>query len=130
MNDDNQLFADHRAPRPDVVRGKNAEFLCRQALKRRFDVFWINVFPFLCDNHVFLAAAQMQVSLCVEFAEVAGTQPTFDDGLLGEFWIVEVTGHDGLAAHNHFSDAVGAGIGNFNFHTWERFADSVRTKWL
>src|SRR5260370_2016545 len=49
-----------------------AEFFYREALEGGLDVFGIDVLAFFGDDHVFLAAEELQMALGVEEAEVAG----------------------------------------------------------
>src|SRR5258706_15322581 len=86
MDDDNKLFADHGTLRPDVVCGENAEFLYFvywQAFECGFDVFRVDVFALFGDDHIFFAAAEAQMALRVEFAEVAGAEPAVHNGFGG-----------------------------------------------
>src|SRR5216683_1826416 len=45
----------------------------------------------------------------VKAAEVAGHEPTINDGFRREFRLIQVTRHHGLAANSNFADAVGDG---------------------
>src|ERR1700676_5021340 len=125
MKDEEQLLINHGALRPDEIGGEDAEFLYRQTLEGDLDVFGINVFAFFGDDHVFLAAEELQMAGGIEAAEVAGHEPAVDDGLSSEFGLVEVAGHYGLAAHGDFADAVRVRIDDADFHARERFADGV-----
>src|SRR5260370_18994565 len=64
----------------------------------------------------------------VEAAEIAGHQPTVDNGFRCEFWLIQVTRHDGFAAHSNFADAIRRWIHDAHFHSGQRLADSVRAK--
>src|SRR5207302_7408415 len=123
-----KFFAGHRSFWPDVVGGEHAKFFHRKALEYGFDVFGINIFPFFGDDHVFLATCELQMTLAVKAAEVAGQKPAVDDGFGRKFRLIQVAGHDGLAADTNFTDAVGGGIQNAHFHPGQRLADSVRAK--
>src|SRR2546430_10077365 len=105
-----KFFAGHRSFWPDVVGGEHAKFFHRKALEYGFDVFGINIFPFFGDDHVFLATCELQMTLAVKAAEVAGQKPAVDDGFGRKFRLIQVAGHDGLAADTNFTDAVGGGI--------------------
>ena len=96
-----------------------------KTVEDRFDVFGINVLAFFGDDHVFLAAEELQMASGIEAAEIAGHQPAVDDGFGGEFRLVQVAGHDRFAANRNFADAVGVRIDDANFHAGERLADSV-----
>src|SRR6266481_2056577 len=131
MNDDDKLFAEHGTLWPDVICGEDAEFfyiLYWQALESGLDVFRIDVLAFFGDDHIFLSAAEVEVALRVEFAEVAGPQPSGNDRFGGEFGFIEVAGHHGLAADINFAHAVGAGIDDFNLHAGKRLAYGVSAK--
>ncbi len=130
MKDQEQLFADHGALWPDVVGGEDAEFLYGQAFERGFDVFGIDVLAFLGDNHVFLAAEELEMTCGIEAAEVAGHEPTVDDGFGGEFGLVEVAGHNRFAADGDFADAICVGIDDADLHAGEWLADGVGAKGL
>src|SRR5438132_8396832 len=72
----------------------------------------------------------MQVSLRVELAEVTGAQPAIHDRLGGKLRLVEIAGHDCLAADVHFTDAILTGVDDLDFHARKRLANGVRAKWL
>src|SRR4030095_2239720 len=74
-NGENELFADHGALGPHVVCRENAEFLDRQRFKHGFDVFGIDVLPFLGDDHVLFAAAEVEMATRIELAEISGAKP-------------------------------------------------------
>src|SRR5712692_9129521 len=85
MDDENELFADHRTAWPDEVGRKNAEFLDGKTLENSFDVFGIDVLPFLGDDHVFFATEELQVACGVEKSEVAGHKPAVTDRFRRDF---------------------------------------------
>src|SRR5713226_3045779 len=64
----------------------------------------------------------------VKAAEVAGQEPTIDDGFRREFRLIQVTRHHGLAANRNFADAVGGRIYDAHFHPGQRLANRVRAK--
>src|SRR5690348_5612021 len=86
-----ELLTDQRPPRPDIVGGKYTKFLHGKTFEHRLYVFRINVFAFLGDDHVFLAAEELQMSGSVEAAKVAGHQPAVENSFGGELRIVQVT---------------------------------------
>src|SRR6516164_2250545 len=56
------------------------------------------------DEHVLLAADDLQVAAVVDRAEVTGVQPAVGvDGLFGGGGVVEVAAHDGVAAGQHLA---------------------------
>src|ERR1700737_5363182 len=124
MQDEKQLLTDHGALRPNVVGGEYAEFFYGQAFEGGFDIFGIDVLAFFGDDHVFLAAEELEMAAGIEAAEVAGHEPTIDDGFGGELRLVEVAGHHGFAADRDFADAFGIGIEDADLHTGEGLADS------
>src|ERR1700722_477169 len=83
---------------PDIVRCKNAVFLYRQAIENRFNIFGINILPARSDDHVSLSPEKLQMSAAIKTAEIARQKPTFDDSLQREVRVVEVMGHDRIAA--------------------------------
>src|SRR5260370_7132753 len=127
MQDEKQLLAYHGALRPDVIGREYAEFFYREALEGGLDVFGIDVLAFFGDDHVFLAAEELQMALGVEAAEVAGHEPAVDHGFLGEFGLVEVARHYGFAAHVDFADPIRTGFADAAFHTAQRFSHLVHT---
>ena len=64
----------------------------------------------------------------IEAAQISGEQPAIDDGLRGQFRIIEVVGHDRLAARRHFTDAFGIWIENAQFHAGKRLAHRIRAE--
>src|SRR5260370_42620469 len=130
MQDEKQLLAYHGALRPDGIAREYAEFFYREALEGGLDVFGIDVLAFFGDDHVFLAAEDLQMALGGEAAEVAGHEPAVDHGFLGEVVLVEVARHYGFAAHEDFADAIRIGIDDADFHAGKRFADGVCTEGL
>src|SRR4030095_2421807 len=128
MDGDDELFACHGAPGPNVVGGKHAEFFDGKAFERGFDVFRVDVLSFFGDDNIFLTAAEVQVTFGVEPSDIAGAEPAVDDGFGGEFRFMQIAGHDGLAANLNLADAVGTGISNADFHAWKRLSDGVRAK--
>src|SRR5579864_8397169 len=120
-----ELLADHGALGPDVVGGKDAKFLDGKTLENRFDVFRINVLTFLGDDHVFLAAEELQMAGGIESTEIAGHQPSVDDGFAGEFGLIQIAGHDCFAADSNLADSVGAWIDDADLHAGQWLADSV-----
>ncbi len=71
MKDEEQLFADHGALRPNVIGGEDAEFFYWEAFEGSFDVFGIDVLALFGDDHVFLAAEELKMAGGIEAAEVA-----------------------------------------------------------
>src|SRR5437763_14147301 len=90
MQREHELLSRHRALGPNVVSGKNAKFLHRKPFEDAFNVLRVNVLALLGYDHVFLAPAQLQVTVLVEISEVAGHQPTIHNRLGGEFRIIEI----------------------------------------
>ena len=130
VDNEHQFFANHGSLGPKEIRGEDAEFLYRQALENIFDVLGIDVLAFFGDDHILSPAEKLQMAGGVELSEVAGHEPTVDDGLRGQFWIVEIMRHDHFAAHGNFADAIRIWIHNFHFHAGKGFANGVRAEWL
>src|SRR5580704_13835115 len=123
-----QLLADHRALRPDIVGGKDAEFLDGKTIEDRLDILRINVFAFLGDDHVFLTAEELQVAGGIKTAEIAGHQPPVYDGLGGKLRFVEVAGHDCFAANGHLANAVVCRMDDTHLHPGKRLTHSVSSE--
>src|SRR5258708_39244045 len=130
MQNEHKLFSNHRTFRPNVVGSENAKFLDRKALENNFDVLGIDIFPFFSDDHIFLAASELQVARFVEAAEVAGQEPPVDDGFRRQFRLIQVARHHGFAANRNFANAVGGRIHDAHFHPWQWLANGVRAKWF
>src|SRR6267143_1607398 len=130
MEYEHKFFVGHRSFWPNVVGGENAKFLDGKTFESGFDVLGIDILPFFSDDHVFLAAGEMQVASLVEAAKVAGQEPAVDDGFRREFRFIQVARHDGLASNGDFANAVGGGIYDAHFHPRQRLAHGVRAKWL
>src|SRR5262249_32532194 len=114
VNGQDELFAHHGTFGPDVVRGKDAEFLYRQRFENRFDVLGVDVLPFLGDDHILLAAAEVEMPLRVQLAKIAGAKPAIHNGFGRQFGIVEVAGHDRLAAYPDFAHTVRGGLNDLD----------------
>ena len=125
-----QFFANHGALWPKIIRGEDAEFLYRQALENIFDVLGIDIFAFVGDDHVFLAAEELQDGRSDRAPEIAGHQPAVDDGFRGQFGIVEIMRHDRLAANGDFADAIRHRDSRYYFHARQRLANGVRAEWF
>src|SRR5262249_15043678 len=130
MKDKDELLAGHGSLGPDVVGSENTKLFNGEALEDGFDVFRVDVFPFVGDDHVFLAAEKMEMAFIIEPAEIAGHEPAIDDGRCGELGLAEVTGHDRLAANRDFTNALVVGGKDADFHAGERFADSIGAEGL
>src|SRR5467141_589500 len=130
MEYEHKFFVGHRSFWPNVVGGENAKFLDGKTFESGFDVLGIDILPFFSDDHVFLAAGEMQVASLVEAAKVAGQEPAVDDGFRREFRFIQIARHDGLASNGDFANAVGSGIYDANFHPRQRLAYGVRAKWF
>src|SRR5713226_9725141 len=130
MEHENKFFATHRTFQPNVVGGENTKLFDREALENSFNILRINIFPFFSDDHVFLAARELQTTRIVESPEVAGKQPAVNDGFRREFGLIQIAGHDGLASNGNFANAVGSWIHNAHFHTRQRLANRVCAKWF
>src|SRR5712664_4497230 len=128
MEDEHKLFANHRTLWPDVVGGENAKFLDSKALENCFNVLGINIFSFFGDDHVFLAARELQVASLVEAAKVAGQQPAVDDGFRRKFRLIHIARHDGFASNRNFANTVGGRIYDAHFHPRQWLANGVRAK--
>ena len=72
------------------------------------------------DDQLLFSAADEQVAVGIEFAQVAGVQPAVADDLIGCGPIVPVTEHDVRAARQDFAVA-----GDANFDVCERSADGA-----
>jgi len=116
VDHEEKFFVDHGTLRPDEVGGEDAEFLDVQAFEGLLNVFGVNVFSLFGDDHVFLAAEELQVPGGLEAAHVAGAHPAVHDGFGGESRFVEVAGHHRFAADGHFADAFGVRIADLHFH--------------
>src|SRR6267378_1398037 len=130
MEYEHKFFVGHRPFWPNVVGGENAKFLDGKTFESGFDVLGIDILPFFGDDHVFLAAGELQVASPVETAKVAGQEPAVDDGFRREFRFIQIARHDGLASNGDFANAVGSGIYDANFHPRQRLAYGVRAKWF
>src|SRR5216683_7404276 len=64
----------------------------------------------------------------VEATEVAGQEPSVDDGFRREFRFIQVTRHNGFASNGNFANTVGGRILDAHFHPRQRFANGVRAK--
>ena len=83
------------------------------------DIFREDFQSFGCGDHFLLAAADREVTFAVEFADVAGVEPSiFFEGGLGCFGRFEVAFGDVAAADDDFAVA-----GDFDFDSGEGFAD-------
>src|SRR5258708_12033365 len=122
---EDQLLADHGAPRPDVIGGEDAEFFNGQTLEDAFDVLRVDVFSLFGDNHVFLAAEELQMAGRIDAAKIAGQEPTVHDGFCGEFGIVKVTGHHRFATDGELSNAVGIGVDDADLPALKRLPHPV-----
>ena len=72
MQRQHKFFANHRTLWPDVVGRENTKFFDGEALEDGFNVFGVNVFAFLGDDHVFFAACELQMTRAIKTSEVAG----------------------------------------------------------
>src|SRR5208282_760173 len=99
-----------------------------QAVENGFYIFRINIFPALGDDHVLLAAEQLQMAVAIEAAQIAGQEPAIDNRLQGEFGIVEIVGHESLAAGRDFSNAFVVRIQNAQLDSGKRLTDCVGAK--
>src|SRR5260370_30492265 len=128
MENEYKFFAGHRTFGPDVVGGKNPEFFYSKALENGFNVLGIDIFSFFGDDHVFLAAGELQMTRLVEAAEVASQEPPVDDGFRREFRFIQITRHNGFAANGNFANTVGSRIHDADFDPGQRLANGVRAK--
>src|SRR5258708_20453420 len=110
MEREDELLINHGAPRPNIVSGENAKFLDGKAFEDGFDVLRIDIFSFRGDDHVFLAAEELQVAGGMEFAGIAGHEPAVDDGFAGGCGGLHGAGHDGFAAATGFALTVPAPV--------------------
>ncbi|MNQ67973.1 hypothetical protein D3C85_825150 [compost metagenome] len=55
------------------------------------------------NDHVLFAIGEVQIAFGIDMADVAGMQPTVDDGLGGLLRLLVVTLHDQVAAHAYFT---------------------------
>src|SRR2546421_277248 len=128
MEHQHKFFVNHRTFWPNIVGGENAQFFDSKAFENSFDIFGVNIFSFLGNDHVFLAARELQVAHLVETPEVAGQEPTFDDGFRREFRLIQIARHDGLAANSNFANAVNRRIHDAYFHSRQRLANGICAK--
>ncbi len=63
-------------------------------------------------------------------AKVTGQKPTVHNRLRSQFGVVQIAGHNRLAAHGHFSNSVRIGLGDFHFDAGQGAPDRVRAKGL
>ena len=128
MKGEHQPLSSHGTLGPNIVGCKDAELFHGKAFEDAFDILGINILPFFRDDHIFLAAAQLQMTVFVEFPQVSGHQPAINNRFGGELGVVEIAGHNRFAAHGNFPDSVTGGIHDAHFHSGQRFANSVRAK--
>src|SRR5687768_11544807 len=56
------------------------------------------------DVHIFLAVGDLQIAVRIEYADVAGVQPTvLVDRGFGSGRIIQISLHDAVAAHEYFT---------------------------
>ena len=65
---------------PDVVRREHGIFLHRQAIEDSFNILRIDILSALGDDHVFLAAEELQMAAAFEAAQIARQKPTVNYG--------------------------------------------------
>src|SRR5438105_4364607 len=94
-----------------------------------FDFARVDVFA-AANDHLFFAAANVDVAVGVHDGEVARVKPSGRvDGFSGGVRVVPVAGHDGIAPGAQFAllaavdDAPGGWVGNFDFEVRDGFAD-------
>src|SRR5579863_272648 len=115
-------------PGPDVIRGKDAVLLHRQAVEYVLDVLGVDILAALGHDHVLLASEKLKMAFAVESSEVAGQEPAFNDGLERKLRVVQVVGHDCLAVRHHLSDSLVVRIQDAHIHARQGFADRIRAK--
>src|SRR5205807_9080115 len=99
-----------------------------QAVEDSLDVLGINVFAALGDDHVLLAPEELQMPVALKTPEVAGEQPSFDNGLERELRIIEIVRHHRLTARGYLSNSFSIGAEDAEFDAGQRLADRIRAK--
>ena len=82
------------------------------------------------DDHILLAAEELQMTAAIKAAQIAGKQPAVNDGLRSQLGIVEVMRHYGFAPCRHFSNAFRIRIQHTQLDPGQRLPDSIGTERL
>ena len=90
--------------------------------QRFFQVFWIDVHAFRRDDHVFLSTLEIEISLGVELADVAGAEPVI---LAGTFRGFESPALPIPRGHVFSADQDLALRVEFHFAPWQHLADGA-----
>src|SRR6516225_4959450 len=98
------------------IAGRDCRFPnARQCVYNPFNVFGEDIEALRRHDHLFLAAADIKMSVAMKFSEIARVQPASHDCLRSSCWFAVIAGHDVCAAHQNL--AVG---GNLDVNAGQR----------
>jgi len=91
-----------------------------------FQFVGINVLAVRVNDDFLGASHQEQVAVVINFAEVSGVQPTFNERLAGRGFIGVITEHHVWPARNHFAYAARIGVRDLYFDSRQGTANTAR----
>ena len=92
-----------------------------------FNFFRIDIFPFSIDDEGFRAAADGEITLCIDSGKVAGFEPVAIVDILSGFIIVPVAAEGNRAAYLKLSNAVVIGVVNTSLDAIDDGANGTYT---